>query len=56
MRMPDGIDVMLIASTRLVSAALVPITIVPFAAGSVSPLLDSALIGLTIVHSYIGFQ
>ena len=51
-----ALELLLMEHARLVSAALVPITIVPFAAGSVSPLLDSALIGLTIVHSYIGFQ
>ncbi|KAK0260183.1 membrane anchor subunit of succinate dehydrogenase, Sdh4 [Friedmanniomyces endolithicus] len=41
---------------RLVSAALLPITIAPFAAGSLSPLLDGTFIGLIIVHTYIGFQ
>jgi hypothetical protein len=41
---------------RLVSVALIPIAVTPFAAGSLSPLLDGGLIGLIIVHSYIGFQ
>ena len=41
---------------RAVSAALVPITILPFAAGSLNPLLDGTLIGLTLIHTYIGFQ
>lgn len=41
---------------RLVSAALVPITVAPFAAGSLSPLIDGTLIGLLIIHTYIGFQ
>lgn len=41
---------------RAVSAALVPITIVPFAAGSLNPLLDGTLIGLMLIHTYIGFQ
>ncbi|KAK1048615.1 membrane anchor subunit of succinate dehydrogenase, Sdh4 [Friedmanniomyces endolithicus] len=41
---------------RLVSAALLPITIAPFAAGSLSPLLDGTFIGLIIVHTFIGFQ
>lgn len=41
---------------RLVSAALIPMTILPFAAGSLNPLLDGTLISLIIVHSYIGFQ
>jgi len=43
-------------ANRLVSAALLPITIAPFAAGSLSPLLDGTFIGLIIVHTYIGFQ
>jgi len=34
----------------------VPLTIAPFAAGSVSPLLDAALIFAIIVHSHAGFQ
>uniref|UniRef100_G4XX50 Succinate dehydrogenase [ubiquinone] cytochrome b small subunit n=1 Tax=Zymoseptoria tritici TaxID=1047171 RepID=G4XX50_ZYMTR len=41
---------------RLVSAALIPLTIVPFAAGSLNPVLDGTFIGMIIIHSYIGFQ
>ncbi|KAJ9611349.1 membrane anchor subunit of succinate dehydrogenase, Sdh4 [Cladophialophora chaetospira] len=41
---------------RILSVALVPLTIAPFAAGSVSPLLDAALIFGIIVHSHAGFQ
>lgn len=41
---------------RLMSAALVPLTMVPFASGSVSPTLDAVLIFGIIVHSHIGFQ
>lgn len=41
---------------RLVSAALIPVTIAPFAAGALNPLLDGTLIGLTLIHTYIGFQ
>lgn len=41
---------------RLLSAALVPITIAPFAAGSLSPLIDGTFIGMMLIHSYIGFQ
>ncbi|KAK6430599.1 membrane anchor subunit of succinate dehydrogenase, Sdh4 [Oleoguttula sp. CCFEE 5521] len=40
---------------RGVSIALVPLTVIPFAAGSLSPLLDGGLIGLLILHSYMGF-
>lgn len=31
-------------------------TIMPFAAGSLSPVLDGAFISLLIIHSYVGFQ
>ena len=41
---------------RVVSAALLPITIAPFAAGSLSPILDGTFIGLLLIHSYVGFQ
>ncbi|KAL1882450.1 membrane anchor subunit of succinate dehydrogenase, Sdh4 [Paecilomyces lecythidis] len=41
---------------RLVSAALVPVTIAPFAAGSLNPVLDSFLCALLVLHSHVGFQ
>lgn len=41
---------------RGVSVALVPLTVIPFAAGSLSPVLDGSLIGLLILHSYMGFS
>lgn len=41
---------------RLLSAGLVPLMITPFAAGSVNPALDAALIYALIVHSHMGFQ
>ncbi|EHY55418.1 membrane anchor subunit of succinate dehydrogenase, Sdh4 [Exophiala dermatitidis] len=41
---------------RLLSVGLVPLTIAPFAAGSISPALDAALIFSIIVHSHMGFQ
>ncbi|KAK3068056.1 membrane anchor subunit of succinate dehydrogenase, Sdh4 [Teratosphaeriaceae sp. CCFEE 6253] len=41
---------------RIGSAALLPITIAPFAAGALSPLLDGAFVGLIMIHTYIGFQ
>ncbi|GAB7366125.1 hypothetical protein MBLNU230_g7687t1 [Neophaeotheca triangularis] len=44
------------AMERAVSAALVPLTIAPFAAGSLNPAMDGLLIGLTLLHSHIGFQ
>ena len=42
-------------TNRAVSIGLIPLTIMPFAAGSLNPILDGALIGLTIIHTYIGF-
>ncbi|CAO2657964.1 Nn.00g072240.m01.CDS01 [Neocucurbitaria sp. VM-36] len=41
---------------RLVSAGLIPVTIAPFAAGSLNPLTDSILCALLIIHSHIGFE
>lgn len=41
---------------RIVSIGVLPLTVAPFAAGSLSPLLDSAFISLLIIHTYTGFQ
>jgi len=41
---------------RLLSLALVPLTVAPFAAGSVHPVTDAALGAAMILHSHIGFQ
>ena len=41
---------------RLISAGLVPLTIAPFAAGSLNPLLDALLCGAIVIHSHIGFE
>ncbi|KAL8694591.1 MAG: hypothetical protein Q9218_000773 [Villophora microphyllina] len=38
------------------SAALIPLTIVPFAAGSLNPIMDAILCAGLIIHSHIGFQ
>ncbi len=48
-------DMLTWTTNRAVSIGLVPLTIMPFAAGSLNPILDGALIGLTIIHTYIGF-
>jgi len=40
----------------VVAAALVPLTVAPFAAGSVSPTIDAVLISLILIHSHIGFE
>jgi hypothetical protein len=42
--------------TRIVSAGLIPLTVAPFAAGSLNPMTDSILCALLVVHSHIGFE
>ncbi|KAI9753850.1 MAG: hypothetical protein M4579_004978 [Chaenotheca gracillima] len=41
---------------RLVAAALIPLTIAPFAAGTLHPITDAVLCGTILIHSHIGFQ
>ncbi|KAH8906008.1 hypothetical protein BR93DRAFT_723023 [Coniochaeta sp. PMI_546] len=41
---------------RLVGASLVPLTLTPFAAGSLNPGMDAVLMGLIVIHSHLGFQ
>ena len=41
---------------RLISAGLIPLTIAPFAAGSLNPLTDALLCGMILIHSHIGFE
>ncbi|KAF2785818.1 succinate dehydrogenase subunit D [Melanomma pulvis-pyrius CBS 109.77] len=41
---------------RIVSAGLIPLTIAPFAAGSLNPVTDSILCALLVIHSHIGFE
>ncbi|KAI9744429.1 MAG: membrane anchor subunit of succinate dehydrogenase, Sdh4 [Claussenomyces sp. TS43310] len=41
---------------RLVAVGLIPLTVAPFAAGSINPLLDATLCGLILIHSHIGFE
>jgi len=40
----------------LVAAGLIPLTVAPFAAGSLSPVADAILCAAIIIHSHIGFQ
>lgn len=47
---------MLNSVARLASAALIPLTVAPFAAGSLNPITDAALCALILIHSHIGFQ
>ncbi|KAI9747464.1 MAG: membrane anchor subunit of succinate dehydrogenase, Sdh4 [Lichina confinis] len=41
---------------RLLSGALIPLTIAPFAAGSLHPATDAALGAAILIHSHLGFQ
>jgi len=41
---------------RLVAASLIPLTVAPFATGSLSPVMDSVLCAAIVIHSHIGFQ
>jgi succinate dehydrogenase (ubiquinone) membrane anchor subunit len=41
---------------RLLAAGLVPLTVAPFAAGSLNPTMDAILCGAVLIHSHIGFQ
>ncbi|KKY25609.1 putative succinate dehydrogenase membrane anchor subunit [Phaeomoniella chlamydospora] len=41
---------------RLIAVALVPLTVAPFAAGTLNPTLDALFVGTLLIHSHIGFQ
>jgi succinate dehydrogenase (ubiquinone) membrane anchor subunit len=41
---------------RLISAGLIPLTIAPFASGSLNPTMDAILCGAILIHSHIGFE
>jgi succinate dehydrogenase (ubiquinone) membrane anchor subunit len=41
---------------RLIAAGLVPLSVAPFAAGSLNPTMDAILCGTILLHSHIGFQ
>ena len=41
---------------RLIALGLVPLTVAPFAAGSVNPTLDAVLCATLLVHSHLGLQ
>lgn len=40
----------------MISLGLVPLTIAPFAAGSLNPTTDAILCGAILIHSHIGFD
>ncbi|KYK56750.1 succinate dehydrogenase cytochrome b small subunit [Drechmeria coniospora] len=41
---------------RLLAAGLVPLTIAPFASGSLNPAMDAVLCSAVLLHSHMGFQ
>ncbi|PGH00640.1 hypothetical protein AJ79_08156 [Helicocarpus griseus UAMH5409] len=41
---------------RVIAASLIPLTIAPFAGGSLNPVMDAVFCGTLIMHSHIGFQ
>ncbi|KAI0547041.1 mitochondrial succinate dehydrogenase cytochrome b560 subunit D [Xylaria curta] len=41
---------------RVIAAGLVPLTVAPFASGSLNPGLDAVLCALMLVHSHAGMQ
>lgn len=41
---------------RIVSLGLVPLTVAPFAAGSLNPTTDAVFCALLVLHSHVGFQ
>ncbi|KAF2864845.1 succinate dehydrogenase subunit D [Massariosphaeria phaeospora] len=41
---------------RIVAGGILPLTMAPFAAGSLNPVMDSVLCALLVVHSHIGFE
>ncbi|KAJ5167347.1 Succinate dehydrogenase cytochrome b small subunit [Penicillium canariense] len=41
---------------RAVCVGLIPLSIAPFAAGSLNPVMDAILCSLLVAHSHIGFQ
>lgn len=42
--------------TRILSGALVPLTLAPFIGGSFNPVMDAVFCAAVLVHSHIGFQ
>lgn len=44
------------AFERAISVALIPLTIAPFAAGSLNPVTDAVFAAALIIHSHIGFE
>jgi succinate dehydrogenase (ubiquinone) membrane anchor subunit len=47
---------MLTRRDRIISAGIIPLTLAPFAAGSLNPVADSIFCALLVIHSHIGFE
>ncbi|KAB2580778.1 Cytochrome b succinate dehydrogenase small subunit CybS [Lasiodiplodia theobromae] len=41
---------------RVIAAALIPLTVAPFAAGTLNPVSDAVFGALLVLHTHIGFQ
>lgn len=41
---------------RAISIGIIPLTVIPFATGSLNPVMDGLLAATVLVHSHIGFQ
>lgn len=41
---------------RGISVAIIPLTLIPFAAGSLNPITDAVFVSLMVLHSHLGFQ
>jgi succinate dehydrogenase (ubiquinone) membrane anchor subunit len=41
---------------RIIAASLIPLTVAPFAAGSLNPTMDAILCATILIHSHTGLQ
>ena len=41
---------------RLIAIGIIPLTVAPFASGSLNPTLDALFVATILIHSHIGFQ
>ena len=53
---PMLLNHLLTLKVRLIAASLIPLTVAPFAAGTLNPIPDAILCSTILIHSYIGFQ
>ncbi|KAI9794029.1 MAG: membrane anchor subunit of succinate dehydrogenase, Sdh4 [Peltula sp. TS41687] len=52
----EHITALMTVRPRLLAGALVPLTIAPFATGSLHPVMDAILAAAILIHSHVGFQ